>query len=113
MLEAVELPAGIAHLDTGLADVDGDDFAHVDGDFVSVAGVEMRGAQPVLSLVTKQARGLAIESLRLNSKTRMTPGGGGESRELMSGGGVMLNPQALCSRPRMAEQSVSLRFWWP
>jgi len=31
MLEAVQLPAGIADLDTGLADVDGDDLAHSDG----------------------------------------------------------------------------------
>ena len=29
VLEAVELPAGVAHLDTGLADVDGDDLPHV------------------------------------------------------------------------------------
>lgn len=28
MLHAVELPAGVAHLDTGLADVDGDAFPH-------------------------------------------------------------------------------------
>ena len=32
MLHAVELPAGIAHLDAGLADMDGDDLTHVDGD---------------------------------------------------------------------------------
>ena len=31
MLQAVELPAGIAHLDTGLADMDGDDFTHFEG----------------------------------------------------------------------------------
>ena len=29
VLEAVELPAGVAHLDAGLADVDGDALAHV------------------------------------------------------------------------------------
>ena len=29
MLEAVELPAGAAHLDTGLADVERDNFAHL------------------------------------------------------------------------------------
>ena len=29
VLETVELPAGIAHLDTGLADVKGNDFAHL------------------------------------------------------------------------------------
>ncbi len=28
VLETVELPAGIAHLDPGLSDVDGDDLAH-------------------------------------------------------------------------------------
>ena len=28
VLKAVELPAGVADLDTGLADVDGDDLAH-------------------------------------------------------------------------------------
>jgi hypothetical protein len=28
VLQAVQLPAGIAHLDTGLADVDGDDLTH-------------------------------------------------------------------------------------
>ena len=28
MLEAVELPAGVAHLDTGLANVDRDAFPH-------------------------------------------------------------------------------------
>ena len=31
VLEAVELPAGVAHLDAGLADVDGDALAHVGG----------------------------------------------------------------------------------
>ena len=31
VLEAVELPAGIADLDTGLAEVDRDDLTHVDG----------------------------------------------------------------------------------
>ena len=30
VLEAVKLPARVTGLDTGLADVDGDDFAHVD-----------------------------------------------------------------------------------
>ena len=30
VLHAVELPAGVAHLDAGLADVDGDDLAHLD-----------------------------------------------------------------------------------
>ena len=30
VLEAVQLPAGITNLDTGLADVDGDDFTHVE-----------------------------------------------------------------------------------
>ena len=29
VLEAVELPAGAAHLDSGLADVDGDDLSHL------------------------------------------------------------------------------------
>ena len=29
MLQAVELPAGAAHLDTGLADVEGDHLAHL------------------------------------------------------------------------------------
>ena len=28
MLEAVQLPAGVAHLDAGLAHVEGDSFAH-------------------------------------------------------------------------------------
>jgi hypothetical protein len=28
VFETVELPAGIANLDTGLADVDGDNFTH-------------------------------------------------------------------------------------
>ena len=28
MLQAVKLPARVTRLDTGLADVDGDDFAH-------------------------------------------------------------------------------------
>ena len=28
VLKAVELPAGVAHLDTGLANVDGDAFPH-------------------------------------------------------------------------------------
>eukprot|EP00325_Prymnesiales_sp_UTEX-LB-985_P005882 CAMPEP_0174700364 /NCGR_PEP_ID=MMETSP1094-20130205/5334_1 /TAXON_ID=156173 /ORGANISM="Chrysochromulina brevifilum, Strain UTEX LB 985" /LENGTH=71 /DNA_ID=CAMNT_0015897829 /DNA_START=1 /DNA_END=212 /DNA_ORIENTATION=- len=28
MLEAVELPAGVARLDTGLTEVDGDDLTH-------------------------------------------------------------------------------------
>ena len=32
MLKAVELPAGVAHLGSGLADVDGDALAHVGGD---------------------------------------------------------------------------------
>ena len=31
VLEAVELPAGVAHLDAGLADVDGDALTHVGG----------------------------------------------------------------------------------
>jgi hypothetical protein len=31
VLEAVELPAGIASLDAALADVDGDYFTHVGG----------------------------------------------------------------------------------
>ena len=31
VLHAIELPAGVAHLDAGLADVDGDDLAHLDG----------------------------------------------------------------------------------
>ena len=31
MLEAVELPAGIAHLHSGLADMNGNDFSHDDG----------------------------------------------------------------------------------
>ena len=31
MLKAVELPAGVAHLGSGLADVDGDALAHVEG----------------------------------------------------------------------------------
>ena len=30
MLKAVELPAGVAHLGSGLADVDGDALAHVE-----------------------------------------------------------------------------------
>ena len=30
MLQTVQLPAGIANLDTGLTDVDGDDFTHGD-----------------------------------------------------------------------------------
>jgi len=29
MLQAVKLPAGIAHLNTGLSNVDGDNFTHV------------------------------------------------------------------------------------
>ena len=31
VLKAVELPAGVAHLDASLADVDGDDLAHFGG----------------------------------------------------------------------------------
>ena len=31
MLEAVELPAGIAHLDSGLSDMNGNDLSHDDG----------------------------------------------------------------------------------
>ena len=31
MLEAVELPAGVSHLGSGLADVDGDALTHVGG----------------------------------------------------------------------------------
>ena len=31
MLHTVELPAGVAHLDASLADVDGDDLAHFGG----------------------------------------------------------------------------------
>ena len=31
VLQAVQLPAGVAHLDAGLADVDGDALAHGDG----------------------------------------------------------------------------------
>lgn len=30
MLQTVQLPAGIANLDTGLTDVDGNDFTHID-----------------------------------------------------------------------------------
>ena len=33
VLHAVELPAGVAHLDAGLADVDGDDLAHFGGPY--------------------------------------------------------------------------------
>jgi uncharacterized protein CbrC (UPF0167 family) len=28
VFEAVEFPTGVTHLDTGLADMDGDDFSH-------------------------------------------------------------------------------------
>ncbi len=38
VLEAVELPTGVAHLDAGLADVDGDAFAH-DEEETRVEGV--------------------------------------------------------------------------
>jgi hypothetical protein len=30
VLEAIELPAGVTDLDTGLANVDGDNFTHVE-----------------------------------------------------------------------------------
>ena len=43
MLKAVELPAGVAHLGSGLADVDGDAFAHVGGD--GVDSVEFEGGE--------------------------------------------------------------------
>ena len=33
MLQTIQLPAGVAHLDTGLADVDGNNLTHCD-DFV-------------------------------------------------------------------------------
>ena len=31
MFKAVEFPASVAHLDTGLSNVDGNDLSHVDG----------------------------------------------------------------------------------
>ena len=81
MLQAVQLPAGVAHLDTGLANVDGDYLSHDD---IFLAG---------LSLVTKQEACLAIESLRLNSKTEMSPSGGNNERKsgrasLLKSGGL-------------------------
>ena len=38
MLEAVELPAGVAGLDAGLADVDGDNFTQRLGPYTSLRG---------------------------------------------------------------------------
>lgn len=33
MFQAVQLPAGVTDLDTGLADVDGDDLTHIEKGF--------------------------------------------------------------------------------
>lgn len=103
MLQAVEFPAGIAHLDSGLADVYGYYLAH-DDDLV-----ELIWSQKVTDgfyAGHKTEVCLTIESLRPNSKTRMVAEwAANESRVLKSGGGV-LNSQALCRQSRMAEQKV-------
>jgi hypothetical protein len=36
VLEAVELPASVTDLDTALADMDGDHFAHLESSFLAV-----------------------------------------------------------------------------
>ena len=66
MLKAIQLPAGIAHLDTGLADVDGNNLTHSEAFF----SVENWSAHSKYTQVC-----LAIESLRLNSKTEISPSG--------------------------------------
>ena len=42
MLEAVQLPAGVADLDTSLADVNGDTFAHVDVGLLKLESVTQK-----------------------------------------------------------------------